>query len=247
MPPPSPHRLLTVWLRHYVTERGAGKPSRGYYNRVITGTLPDISFEIGAPTGNAFFTARATTAGLSLQQFLIANITVSLVIIFIHYLVAGLVFWRLPRSWFGLTAFVILLTGSAAMEDATQVAAGLVDSLGPVVRLVLKGSYFGALVWPMFPVWLYLPRRAGRAALGALAHRHPNGRFRVIHDSRAPGHGRPTPTGAVASCLVLNERTSFVLVLVLPGLVLALVSQIYRYWRVSGRSSGSKRSGSSSV
>src|SRR5690606_33434944 len=32
----------------------------------------------------------------------------------------------------------------------------------------------------------------------------------------------------------LNERTSIVFVLVLPGLILALVSQIYRYRRISG-------------
>ncbi|MBP6016909.1 MAG: hypothetical protein KA586_09325 [Candidatus Promineofilum sp.] len=237
MSPPSPHRLLTaaraVWLAYAIMLLSVALASLpGYYNRVITGTLPDISFEIGAPTGNAFFTARATTAGLSLQQFLIANITVSLVIIFIHYLVAGLVFWRLPRSWFGLlTAFVILLTGSAAMEDATQVA-GLVDSLGPVVRLVLD---LGALVWPMFPVWLYLfpdgravPRWARwpiAILMGVFAL------FMIVALLDTAGLLPPALWQAVVA---LNERTSFVLVLVLPGLVLALVSQIYRYWRVSG-------------
>ncbi len=119
--PSSPNRLLTaaraVWLVYAILLLGLGLASfPGFYHRVITGTVPDISFEIGAPTGNAFFTARAATAGLSLHQFLIANITITLVIIFIHYLIAGLIFWRLPRSWFGLlTAFVILLTGTSAM------------------------------------------------------------------------------------------------------------------------------------
>ena len=55
-------------------------------------------------------------------------------IIFIHYLVAGLIFWRLPRSWFGLlTAFVILvdrLFGDGGCRQAVR----LVDGMGKIVR-----------------------------------------------------------------------------------------------------------------
>ncbi len=41
----------------------AGMP--GYYERVITGTVPEnISFEVGQPNGNAFFAARAEAADL---------------------------------------------------------------------------------------------------------------------------------------------------------------------------------------
>lgn len=70
-------------------------------------------------------------SGLPLPQYLIANITASLFVLLVHYAVAGLIFWRLPDSWFGLlTAFVIMFTGTAAVEDAGQVA-GLLDRLSP--------------------------------------------------------------------------------------------------------------------
>ena len=73
------------------------------------------------------YAERAEAAGLSLPQFLTANIAASLFVLLVHYAVAGLIFWRLPNSWFGLlTAFVIMITGTAATEDASQVA-GLLD------------------------------------------------------------------------------------------------------------------------
>jgi hypothetical protein len=204
----------------------------GYYERVITGTVPDISFNIVEPPGNAFFTARAAATGLTLPQFMKANIAVSLLILAVHYVVAGLIFWRLPRSWFGLlSAFVILFTGSAALEDAWRVA-GIVDNMGPIVRLLID---LGALVWPMFPIWLYLfpdgravPRWARwpiAVLMGVFAM------FMVIALLDSTGL---LPASIWQTVVDLNERTSFIFVLVLPGLVLALMSQIYRYRRVSG-------------
>ena len=204
----------------------------GYYQRVTTGTVPDISFEAARPSGNAYFTERAADAGLVLEQFIAANIAVSLLILAVHYIVAGLIFWRLPRSWFGLlSAFVILFTGSAALEDASQVA-GLVDSMGRVVRLVVD---LGALVWPIFPIWLYLfpdgravPRWV-RWPIGVLM-----GVFALFMVIALLDTAGLLPPAIWQAVVAMNERTSFVLVLVLPGLILALGSQIYRYRRVSG-------------
>ena len=42
------------------------------------------------------------------------------------------------------------------------------------------------------------------------------------------------PVAVWQAVINLNERFGLVLFLVLPGLLLALASQIYRYWRVSG-------------
>lgn len=236
--PSSSNRLLTAarvaWATYAVGLLILALASMpGYYNHVITGTVPEnISFELGQPPGNAFFTTRAAAAGLSIPQFLIANITITLVIIFIHYLVAGLIFWRLPRSWFGLlTAFVILLTGSSAMEDARQ-AAGLVDGMGKIVLLL---TYLGALVWPIYPIWLYLfpdGRAVPRWARWPLTL--VMGVFMVFMMAGILDTVGSLPPAVWQFVVALNERTNFVLVLVLPGLIIALASQVYRYWRVSG-------------
>lgn len=237
IPTPSHYRLLAVaralWLVYAVAILILSLASLpAYYQRVTAGTVPDISFDVVQPAGNAFFTARAAAAGLPLRQFMVANIAVSLLILAVHYVVAGLIFWRLPSSWFGLlSAFVILFTGSAALEDASQVA-GLVDSLGPFVRLLID---LGALVWPIFPIWLYLfpdgravPRWARwplAILMGVFAL------FMVIALLDAAGL---LPPAIWQSIIAMNERADFVLVLVLPGLVIALGSQIYRYMRISG-------------
>lgn len=233
----SPHRLLTVarvaWLLYaagLLVLALASLP--GYYERVMTGTVPDISFEMGEPSGNAYYENRAEAAGLPLRQFLAANIVASLFVLLVHYAVAGLIFWRLPHSWFGLlTAFVIMGTGTSALEDANQVA-GLVDRLSEPVQLIIQ---LGALVWPVFVLWLYLfpdgraiPRWA-RWPIGIIV-----GLFAILM-----AIGILDSLGLLSPAIwqfvsALNERVNFILALVLPGLILALAAQIYRYLRVSG-------------
>lgn len=235
--PSSHHRLLTaaraVWLIYAVGLLAIYLASLpGYFERVTAGAVPDISFDIAWPNGNAYFTARATAAGLTVSRFLVANFITSLFVIAVHYTVAALIFWRLPRSWFGLlSAFVILLTGSAVMEDARQVA-GLMERLGPVVALIFN---LGALVWPMFLVWLYLfpdgravPRWA-RWPLGIIAAIFAA--FMLLFIVSATGL---LPVETTQPLLDAIERSNPIVFLVFPGILLALLSQIYRYWRVSG-------------
>ncbi len=203
----------------------------GYFERVLAGTAPNVSFDLDWPAGNAYFAARAAAAGLSLRGWLLADTAASLVIIIIHYTVATLIFRRLPRSGFGLlSAFVILFTGSATMEDATQVV-GLAERLGPGLLLVRN---LGALVWPLFPVWLYLfpdgravPRWA-RWPIGILM-----GVFALFMLVPILDSAGLLPRAVWQAVVALNERAGFILFLVLPGVLLALVSQVYRYWRVS--------------
>ena len=203
-----------------------------YLERVLSLTVPDIRFLLDWPMGNAYFAARAAAAGLSLRGWLLADTAATLVIVAIHYTVAALIFWRLPRSGFGLlSAFVILLTAGGTMEDVTQVV-GLAERAGPVAVLALS---LGALVWPLFPVWLYLfpdgravPRWA-RWPIGVLMSIFTL--FMLVPILESIGL---LPVAVWQAVINLNERFGLVLFLVLPGLLLALASQIYRYWRVSG-------------
>ena len=203
-----------------------------FIERVTTGAVPDIVFDVAQPVGNAYFATRAAAAGLSLQQYVLANILASLLVLIVHTLVAALIFWRLPRSGFGLlSATVIFLIGTSAAEDAVQVA-GLAGAASRGLALFMN---LGALVWPLFPIWLYLfpdgravPRWARwpiGLAMAAFAG------FMVAALLDAAGLLSPTIWQSVVD---LNARVSFVFILVLPGLVLALASQVYRYWRVSG-------------
>jgi hypothetical protein len=232
--PSSHHRLLTaarvVWLVYALGLLAFYLVSLpGYFERVTSGIVPDISFDAARPMGNAYFTARAATAGLTVSQYLVANIITSLFIVGVHYSVAALIFWRLPRSWFGLlSAFVILFTGSATMEDAVKVV-GLVERLGPVPALIINLS---ALVWPLFPIWLYLfpdgravPRWA-RWPIGFFM-----GIFLIFMAVAILSDAGLIPGYLWRAIETFNEGF---IVVVLPGILLALASQIYRYWRVSG-------------
>lgn len=206
----------------------------GYFERVSAGTVPDISFDIDQPPGNEYFTSRIAASGLSTGGWLAANVTTSILIVAVHYAVAGLIFLRLPRSGFGLlSAYVILLTGSSVMDDAGQVA-GLLANTNPWLQFLYQ---LGALVWPLFPVWLYL-FPDGRAVPRWV--RWPMAvsmsiffAFMVVGILDAIGLLPPAIWQGIAA---VNQRYSLILFLVLPGILLALASQIYRYWRVSGPS-----------
>ena len=234
---PAHPRLLraarVVWLLYAVSILLISLASLpAYHQRVTTGTVPDISFDVAWPAGNAYFIAHAAVAELPLPQYVTANMAVSLLILAVHYVVAGLIYWRLPKSWFGLlSAFVILFTGSSALQDAIQVAE-LVNRLGPFGKLVFD---LGALVWPVFPLWLYLfpdgravPRWA-RWPITVLM-----GVFALFMVTGLLDTAGLLPPALWQAVIALNERTDFIVVLVLPGLVMALASQIYRYRRVSG-------------
>jgi MFS family permease len=233
----SRHRLLTaarvLWVVYAVSLLVLYLASLPVFvERVLAGTVADILFDVAWPRGNAYFVARAAVAGVSLQQHLVANIGLSLLIIAVHFTVAALIFWRLPDSGFGLlSAWVILLTGSSAMEDAIQVA-GLGKSLGTVMLLFFN---FGALVWPIFPIWLYLfpdgravPRWA-RWPIGIAMSV-----FMILMMAAILDGAGLLPPEVWQYVMGLDAVASLGIVLVLPGLLVALGSQIYRYFRVSG-------------
>ena len=52
----------------------------GYVERVSTGTVPGISFDIDRPPGNAYFTTRVAASGLSVESWLAANTVEPLVV-----------------------------------------------------------------------------------------------------------------------------------------------------------------------
>ena len=236
--PSSSHRLLAVarlvWLLYVAGLLIIYLLSLpGYFERVTTGTVPtDIVFEIGAPMGNGYFTARADNAALTVRQYVIANTVASVLIITVHTAVALLIFWRLPHSGFGLlSATVIFLIGTSAAEDVLQVT-GLLESTGPWLLALFQ---LGALVWPLFPIWVYL-FPDGRAVPSWA--RWPIGVamafFAVFMFGGILESVGLLPRDIMQAIVDLNDRFNLVFVLVLPGLLLALGSQIFRYLRVSG-------------
>ena len=203
-----------------------------YFERVTSGSVSDISFDMNQPAGNDYFTTRAAAAGLTLGGYLLANTAASLLIVTVHTVIAGLIFWRLPNSGFGLlSAIVIFFTGASAMEDAIQVA-GLVQQLGPWAQLMFN---LGALVWPFFALWLYLfpdGHAVPRWTRWPIAI--STGVFLAFMAGALLSTAGLLPPVVWESMIALNERTRMVNFLVLPGLLLAFGSQVYRYLRVSG-------------
>jgi hypothetical protein len=205
----------------------------GYVDRVLAGAIPaDAQFDIDWPAGQAYFPARAAVAGVTLSQFLTINIALSLLILALHYIVAGLIFWRLPKSGFGLlSAWVILLTGTSTMTDAIQ-ASGIYDNLGIGVFLFFN---LGGLVWPIYPIWLYLfpdGRAVPRWALWPIALAMSI--FLVLILAVIMSGVGILPAETNQGLLKLFQLANPILLLVFPAIIITLGSQLYRYFRVSG-------------
>jgi hypothetical protein len=115
-----------------------------FYQRVTSQMVP-TNVTGASPVSNEFFQQQAAEAGLSLAGYVVYSTILKGFNLFVFYLLAGLIWWRLP-NWFGwATASILLLAGSEAMTEAVFTA--------QFASWILT---FGGFVWPFFFLWLYL-------------------------------------------------------------------------------------------
>jgi hypothetical protein len=196
-----------------------------FFALVNAGAIPTVVTSGGVQVSPAFFAAAAAAWGVAVPTWAVLNTLINILSDVVFTLAAALVVWRL-RTWFGwLTAMVLLVGGSNVQSNVVRTA-----MISPVAQTIWEA---GALIWPLFFVWLYLfpdgravPRRL-RWVIGPLV-----AVFMLLFVvSVIPGMLTVFPVSAdLASAL---DR--FGSVLMFPLFFLILGSQIYRYLRVSGR------------
>jgi hypothetical protein len=193
-----------------------------YVERVTTLTVPEVYSSSGDITiSNAIVDERANSLGVSLHTYALITVASTVVVITVNWLIGGLILWRNPESWFALlTAFILMMIGSAPMREPLSV--------------VERGDIFkeiGGTVWPFFFLWLYLfpngrpePRWTrwlayGCTIIAAIV-------FIILWAADVANLSALEP-----AALSTLETIGLVPSLTLIGL--ALVSQLYRFLRVS--------------
>lgn len=193
-----------------------------FLQRAAAGTLPTVAVD-GLSAAQAAATG-GISWGISVANWAWVSTAVNGLNFFVFSLIALLIWWRV-RTGFGLlTAYVLLLGGSAQMGVAIYGA--------ELSETAVAAWELGALIWPLFMLWLYI---------------FPNGRA-VPH--RLLWVFAPL-LGLFSLLFLLNSLTIFLgdhswlattiapaepLVNGLISLLLLLIigAQVYRYARVSG-------------
>ena len=196
-----------------------------FFALVNAGAIPTVVTSGGVQVSPELFAAAAAAWGVSVPAWAVLNTLINILSDVVFTLTAALVAWRL-RTWFGwLTAMVLLVGGSNVQSNVVRTA-----MISPVAQTIWE---FGALIWPLFFVWLYLfpdgravPRRL-RWVIGPLV-----AVFTLLFVvSVIPG----VLTVLRASADLIPALDRFGSVLIVPLFFLILGAQIYRYLRVSGR------------
>ena len=225
-----PSRLLTFarlfWLAFLVFKWVywvASMPR--FFALVNAGAIPTVVTSGGVQVSPELFAASAAVWGLTVPAWAVLNTLINILSHVVFTLTAALVWWRL-RTWFGwLTVMVLSVGGSNVQSNVVRTA-----MISPVAQTIWE---FGALIWPLFFVWLYLfpdgravPRRL-RWAIGPLV-----AVFTLLFVvSVIPG----VLTALRASADLIPALDQFGSVLIVPLFFLILGAQIYRYLRVSGK------------
>jgi hypothetical protein len=209
--------LLAITAGHYVLNLFEAPI---FYQRVVSGDVPTLGIGGASDVSNEIIAADAARRGLSLEAYAVYFLLLSFGTALGFWVPAGLVLWKHGGDWFRwLTALMLFFFPSSNLSIVTNVAH---PQLAPYIGVL-------ALMWPMFLLFLFL---------------FPNGRavprwsrwlvagVAVIHLSgQLVGFLLALPNSAlVAPAWILP---AFGLVISV-GFVLILVSQVYRYLRVSG-------------
>ncbi|MFZ1506990.1 MAG: hypothetical protein WAV74_09400 [Anaerolineae bacterium] len=196
-----------------------------FFALINAGAIPTAVTSGNVQVSPELFAAAAAVWGLAVPAWAVLNTLINILSSVVFTLTAALVAWRL-RTWFSwLTAMVLLVGGSNVQSNVVRTA-----MISPVAQTIWE---FGALIWPLFFVWLYLfpdgravPRRL-RWIIGPLV-----AVFTLLFVvSVIPGLLTIFP----ASADLASAPARFGAVLIVPLFFLVLSSQIYRYLRVSGR------------
>jgi hypothetical protein len=193
-----------------------------FLQRAAAGTLPTVAVD-GLSAAQAAATG-AIVWGISVADWAWINTAVNGLTFFVFSLMALLIWWRV-RTGFGLlTAYVLLVGGSAYMNVAIYGAA--------LSETAVAAWELGALIWPLFMLWLYI---------------FPNGRAvpRQLLWVFAPLLGLFSLLFLLNSLTIFLGYDSWLAAVITPAepLVNGLISlllmiivgaQVYRYMRISG-------------
>ena len=119
-----------------------------FFALVNAGAIPTVVTSGNVQVSPELFAAAAAVWGVSVPAWAVLNTLINILSAVVFTLTAALVAWRL-RTWFGwLTAMVLLVGGSNVQSNVVRTA-----MISPVAQTIWE---FGALIWPLFFVWLYL-------------------------------------------------------------------------------------------
>lgn len=188
-----------------------------FYQRAINQTLPDLQYEGLDQVSNASIAQEAAARGMSIANYVIYRITLDGFFSLVFYTVAYLILRKARGKWFlWFTALILFFVPS-----------GQLHSYAPLDYDFTRILWVLSLIWPAFPLFLYLFPN-GRAVPGwmrwlmwpvLLAHLMGQG----IAALAVITQGKVNYAGALAPYLTL----------ILLSFPLALISQVYRYLRVS--------------
>ena len=196
-----------------------------FFALVNAGAIPTVVTSGGVQVSPELFAVAAAAWRVSVPAWAVLNTLINILSDVVFTLTAALVWWRV-RTWFGLlTAMVLLVGGSNVQSNVVRTA-----MISPVAQTIWEA---GALIWPLFFVWLYLfpdgravPRQL-RWVIGPLV-----AVFTLLFVvSVIPS----VLTALYASSNLIPALDRFGSVLIVPLFFLILGAQIYRYLRVSGR------------
>ena len=193
-----------------------------FLQRAAAGTLPTVA--IAGLSAAQAATTGAISWGFSVADWAWINTAVNGLTFLVFSLIALLIWWRVRTSFGLLTAYVLLLGGSAFMNMAIYGAA--------LSQTAVIAWELGALIWPLFMLWLYI---------------FPNGRavpLRLLWVF-APLLGLFSLLFLLNSLTIFLGDNSWLAAAIAPaeplinGLILILLllvsgAQVYRYVRVSG-------------
>ncbi|NJN53492.1 MAG: hypothetical protein HC804_01305 [Anaerolineae bacterium] len=195
-----------------------------YLQRAAQNTLPPVF--VNGISSVQLVVAGTASWGVSVAQWAWIDTAVNGLTFLVFSIIALLIWWRV-HTWFGLlTAYVLLLAGSAYMSMAIQ-SAELSETAVAIWEL-------GALIWPLFFLWLYLfpnGRAVPRRLLWVFVPLLSLFSFLFVLNSLTIFiNDNLLLISAVAA---LGSVASF---LILPLLIIAIGAQIYRYIKLSNSS-----------
>ncbi len=193
-----------------------------FLQRAAAGSLPTVAVD-GLSAAQAAATG-AIAWGISVADWAWINAAVNGVTFFVFSLIALLIWWRV-RTGFGLlTAYVLLVGGSAYMNVAIYGA--------ELSETAVAAWELGALIWPLFMLWLYI---------------FPNGRAvpRRLFWVFAPLLGLFSLLFLLNSLTIFLGDNSWLAAAIAPAeslvnglisllLMIIIGAQVYRYTRISG-------------
>ena len=196
----------------------AGIPS--YYQRVVSRSLPEVSFQGQVKISNELVAANAAVRGMDLRAYAIYTIVTNLVNTLVYFGIAAIILWKAQGEWFRwFTAFILIFIPGGGLFTFT-----LASQIGlPFVNA-------GTILWPLFLLYLYLFPN-GKAVPAWT--RWPMVLIVGVHLIFLAAY--LIPNASVLPPAFWSALETFGIPIIFSGFFLILFSQVYRYMRVSNQ------------